>query len=53
MSTKIIYQILIHRFLELPTSQGKYEEEFGIQENEWSEIYMLPFKCCHDVKTQN
>ena len=27
MTTKMIYQILIHRFQEPPTSQSKYEEE--------------------------
>ena len=52
MTTKSCYQILIHRYYEKPTSQLKYNEMFDIDDFEWKCIYMLPFKCCHEVKTQ-
>ena len=52
MSTKMIYQIFIHRFGETPTSQKKYSDEFGILDEEWDGIYSLPFKVSIDVRTR-
>ncbi len=52
VTTKSIYQILIHRFLEPPTSQRKYGDEFDIDTDCWKSIYMLPFRCSGDIRTQ-
>ena len=36
LSIKMIYQIFIHRFREVPTSQKKYTDVINIDDDEWS-----------------
>ena len=52
LSTKSCYNIWINRINEKPTSQIKYEVDFGIEDEDWEDIYTLPFKCCKDTKLQ-
>ena len=52
LSTKMIYQIFIHRFREVPTSQKKYIDVFNMDDDEWSGIYYLPLKACAEVRTR-
>ena len=52
MTTKIIYQSLIHRFQEPPTSQRKCQDVFVINDDEWTNIYTLPFVCSREIKAQ-
>jgi len=50
MTSRCIYQNLVKRIFEPPTSQNKYTEEFEVNDNEWSNIYIMPFKSTYDVK---
>lgn len=52
MTSKFIYYMLIQKILKPPTSQKRHKDEFNIQDNEWSEIYLMPFKSSYDVRTR-
>ncbi len=52
MTSRCIYRNLVTRTFNPPTSQAKFTEELDIDINEWSQIYISPFKSTFDVKTR-
>jgi hypothetical protein len=52
MTSKIIYRKLVQRITESPTSQKRYKKELNVNDNEWSDIYLTPFKSSYDVRTR-
>ena len=52
MTSKIIYRTLVQRIQKPPTSQVNYKNELNVLDTDWSNIYLMPFKASHDVRTR-
>ena len=52
LNTKACYNIFVDRIREKPTSQIKHSVDFEVNDDEWENMYNLPFKCCKDTKLQ-
>ena len=40
----------VNRLTVRPVCEKLFAETFGVQEDEWSQIYLMPFKCTIEVK---
>lgn len=52
MTSRCIYNVLVKRIFKPPTSENKFADEYHINNNEWNNIYLMPFKCTVDVRTR-
>ena len=45
LKTKTIYWDYVHEIFSRPVCEHLFSHIYDIEENEWSKIYTLPFKC--------
>ena len=48
--SKIVYKGLLSEIMARPVCEQLFSSTFDIQENDWSQIYTLPFRCIIEVK---
>ena len=48
--SRTVYKGFIAELISRPVCEQLFSTTYGIQEDEWSEIYLLPFKCTIEVK---
>ena len=49
LSTKQICKIFYSRIIVPPTAQTKFNLDFGVMKDEWTNIYSLPYFCSTEV----
>ena len=50
LKTKLIYIDLVEKHIARPISETLFAKKYDIQEEEWPQLYLLPFKCTIEVK---
>ena len=50
LKSKIVYKGFLSEVIARPVCEQLFSSTFDIQENDWSQIYILPFKCTIEVK---
>ena len=50
LGSKIVYKGFPSEIMARPVCEQLFSSTFDIQENDWSQIYTLPFRCTLEVK---
>ena len=50
LKTRNIYVDLVRDFIHRPVCEPLFSTQYGIQEEEWPQMYLLPFQCTIEVK---
>ena len=50
LKSRIVYKDFLSEVIARPVCEQLFSSTFDIQENEWSQIYILPFRCTIQVK---
>ena len=45
LKSKSVYLGFVNRLTVRPVCENYLKKTFGVQEDEWSQIYLMPFKC--------
>ena len=50
LKTRNIYVDLVRDYIHRPVCEPLFSTQYGIQEEEWPQMYLLPFHCTNEVK---